>query len=125
VQARPGGAITAAWAAMRYLGHDGYCELTRQSLQATARLRDGLAQLDGLHVAGDPDISLIAVADERGRIRPIARELRRRGWVLGTQGDTSRGEEQTIHLTVTAGHLPHIDEFLHDLCEATALAGPA
>jgi sphinganine-1-phosphate aldolase len=119
---RPGGAITAAWAVLRYLGHDGYCQLTRQSLQATARLRDGLARIDGLQVAGDPDINLIAVADARGRIRPIARELRRRGWVLGTQGDTSRGEDKTIHLTVTAGHLPYIAEFLHDLGEAAALA---
>lgn len=119
---RPGGAITAAWAAMRYLGHDGYCELTRQSLQATAMLRDGLAAIDGLHVAGDPDINLIAVGDTRGRIRPIARELRKRGWVLGTQGDASRGENKTMHLTVTAGHLPHIAEFLDDLTAAADLA---
>ncbi|HEY1639973.1 MAG TPA: aminotransferase class V-fold PLP-dependent enzyme [Streptosporangiaceae bacterium] len=117
---RPGGAITAAWAAMRYLGQDGYCELTRQSLAATAALRAGLAAIDGLHVAGDPDINLIAIGDARGRVREIARELRRRGWVLGTQGDVSRGEEKTMHLTVTAGHRPHIDEFLHDLAEAAA-----
>lgn len=76
-------------------------------------------------MAGDPDINLIAIGDARGRVREIARELRRRGWVLGTQGDASRGEEQTMHLTVTAGHLPHIDEFLRDLAAAAAwLTGP-
>lgn len=122
---RPGGAVTAAWAAMRYLGHDGYCELTRQSLRATTRLREGLGSVPGLHVVGDPDINLIAIGDTRGRIKPVAAELRKRGWVLGTQGDASRGEERSIHLTVTAGHLPVIDEFLHDLSEAAALAGEA
>jgi sphinganine-1-phosphate aldolase len=115
---RPGGAITAAWAAMRYLGQAGYQELTRQSLAATATLRAGLDTIPGLHVAGDPDINLIAVADTRGRIPQIAAGLRRRGWVLGTQGDPARGEEPSIHLTVTAGHLPVIPEFLAGLAGA-------
>jgi hypothetical protein len=45
--------------------------------------------------------------------------------VLGTQGDASRGERTSMHLTVTAGHLPYIGEFLRDLTEAADLAEPA
>jgi glutamate/tyrosine decarboxylase-like PLP-dependent enzyme len=115
---RPGGAITAAWAAMRYLGQTGYCELTRQSLEATRVLREGIGIIDGLHVVTDPDINLMAIGDEHNRIRIIASELIRRGWVLGTQGASERGEEQTIHLTVTAGHRRVIGEFLGDLALA-------
>jgi sphinganine-1-phosphate aldolase len=115
---RPGGAITAAWAALRYLGHAGYCELTRRSLDATAALREGLDAIRGLHVVGDPDVNLIAVGDAHGRIRRIAAQLRCRGWVLGTQGDPASGQEPSIHLTVTAGHLRVMSEFLNDLAEA-------
>jgi sphinganine-1-phosphate aldolase len=125
---RPGGAITAAWAALRYLGQAGYCELTRRSLDATAALREGLKAIPGLHVVGDPDINLIAVGDEHGRIPGIAAGLRRRGWVLGTQGDPAYGQELSIHLTVTAGHLRVMSEFLADLAdaaaEASSTAGP-
>jgi glutamate/tyrosine decarboxylase-like PLP-dependent enzyme len=42
-----GRAITAAWAAMRYLGQAGCQELTRQSLAATATLRAGLDTIPG------------------------------------------------------------------------------
>lgn len=119
---RPGGAITAAWAAMRYLGRDGYCELTRLSLEAVAVLRAGLDQIAGLHVVGDPDVNLMAFGDSEGRIAAIARQLRQRGWALGTQGDAGRGEQKSIHLTVTAGHLPVIAEFLADLASAVAAA---
>jgi hypothetical protein len=86
-------------------------------------LREGVESVPGLRVVGDPGINLIAIGDVRGRVRPIAAELRNRGWVLGTQGNASRGEERSIHLTVTAGHLAVIGEFLHDLREAAALAG--
>jgi sphinganine-1-phosphate aldolase len=122
---RPGGAITAAWAALRHLGQAGYRELTRQALAATALLRAGLEAIPGLHVVGDPDINLIAVGDARDRIPAIAAGLRERGWVLGTQGDPARGEEPSIHLTVTAGHLPVMNEFLGDLANAAAAASPA
>ena len=83
-ETRPGGAITAAWAAMRYLGHSGYCELTRQSLEAVAILQAGLDRIPGLHVVGDPDINLIAFGDSQDRLREISAELRRRGWALST-----------------------------------------
>lgn len=119
---RPGGAITAAWATMRALGHSGYRDLTRQALGATRRLRAGLDAVTGLHVVGDPDMTLLAVGDSLGRIRPIAAGLRDRGWVLGVQGYAGTGEEPSIHLTVTAGHLPVIDEFLNDLSDAAAAA---
>jgi sphinganine-1-phosphate aldolase len=121
---RPGGAITAAWAVMRYLGHAGYCELTRQSLEATALLRKGLGTIPGLYVLGEPDINLIAVADTQDRIRPIAAQLRRQGWALGTQGSAD-GETPSIHLTVTAGHLRVIPEFLADLGQAAQRSAAA
>lgn len=117
---RPGGAITAAWAAMRYLGHAGYCELTRQSLDATAVLRQGLDAIHGLYVVGDPDINLVAIGDAQDRIGSIAAQLRRQGWALGTQGGS--GEPRSIHLTVTAGHLPVMPEFLGSLSQAARRA---
>jgi hypothetical protein len=45
--------------------------------------------------------------------------------VLGTQGDPARGEEHTFHLTVMAGHLRVMSEFLNDLAEAAEEASDA
>jgi len=103
---------------MRHLGHEGYCDLVRQSLDATGLLREGISRIEGLDVVGDPDINLLAVGDRGGRIAAIATELRRRGWELGTQGNPERGEQPTFHLTVTASHLAVAGEFLSDLAEA-------
>lgn len=118
---RPGGAIAAAWAVMRFLGKTGYRRLVAQALDATAQLSAGIADIEGLAVVSDPDICLIAFGDRDGRIADVAAELTRRGWVLGTQGPSPQ-VDCTIHLTVTSGHQPFIGEFLRDLRGAVEIA---
>ena len=45
---RPGGAIAAAWAGVQALGESGYLALASKALDASERLRRGIAQIDGL-----------------------------------------------------------------------------
>ncbi|MEO7761506.1 MAG: pyridoxal-dependent decarboxylase [Casimicrobiaceae bacterium] len=54
---RPGGAIAAAWAVMRYLGIDGYKRLAREMMRARDKMSNGIAAIDGLFVVGEPDLT--------------------------------------------------------------------
>jgi glutamate/tyrosine decarboxylase-like PLP-dependent enzyme len=46
VGSRPGGAVSAAWAVMNFLGQDGYLDLTRRALEVKDRLVAGIEQVE-------------------------------------------------------------------------------
>ncbi len=73
---RPAGPVAAAWAALMYIGHDGYLELTRT---AHDRLRAGVESIDGLAAATRRPRAGLGADD------PDARHLRR-GRASGSRG---------------------------------------
>lgn len=79
--------------------------------------------MNGLYVASNPDLNLLAVGDTQGRIPAIVSHLQREGWAVGMQGNSERHEVPTMHLTVTAGHLPVVGEFLADLAASADVSG--
>jgi sphinganine-1-phosphate aldolase len=110
---RPGGAIAAAWAVMNYLGAEGYLEIADTVIKTTARLREGIAAIDGLHILGDPAMSILALASDQYNIYGIGDELAARGWYLDRQHLPA-----SLHLTVTPAHAAVADLFLADLAGA-------
>ena len=52
---RPGGAIAAAWAAMKSLGEDGYLKLAQQIMETTKELISGIKSIPELSILGNPD----------------------------------------------------------------------
>jgi len=114
---RPGGAVAAAWAALHALGEDGYRAIAREVVAATERLKSGIAAIDGLHVVGEPAMSVLSFASRRGDIFRIADRLEARGWTLDRLQ-----RPDSIHLVVTPAHAPIVDEFLADLRAASERA---
>ena len=112
---RPGGAIAAAWAIMNYLGEEGYRRLAAQVMQATEQIRAGINAIDGLHVLGDPPMSLMAIASDRLNVYEVGDEMGARGWHLDRQQFPP-----TLHLTLNYAHVHQTDAFLRDLAAATA-----
>ncbi|MDX1616089.1 MAG: aspartate aminotransferase family protein [Candidatus Promineifilaceae bacterium] len=110
---RPGGAIAAAWAVMNYLGQEGYREIAATVMDTCRRLKEGIEQIEGIHVLGDPPMSLLALASDELNVFEIGDVLTQRGWHL----DRQQGPE-SLHLTVTYAHAPVADQFLRDLAEA-------
>lgn len=113
---KPGGAIAAAWAVMRYLGEEGYLQATRETMDATKLLVEGLNRINGLaclepvresnlitFVASDPAIDIMAVADQ----------LESRGWFRGRMR-----EPLGIHQGVNPAHLRVVDEYLAEVANA-------
>jgi hypothetical protein len=115
---RPGGAIAAAWAVMNYLGAEGYLEIAETVIQTVTRLREGIAAIDGVHVLGDPAMSILALGSDEHNVYEIGDELAARGWYLDRQHLPA-----SLHLTVTPAHAAVADQFLSDLAEAVGEAG--
>jgi sphinganine-1-phosphate aldolase len=118
---RSGGPLAAAWAVMRHLGHDGYLEAARSTLEATRRVRAGVDSIDGLRVLGAPQGNVLAIAGDGVDVFIVSDELRANGWFLTPQlryGPSPRN----LNLIVDAGSLDAADGLVVALGEAVAAA---
>jgi glutamate/tyrosine decarboxylase-like PLP-dependent enzyme len=114
---RPGGAIAAAWAVLRYLGQDGYRRLVGQALAYMDRFRAGIDAIPGLRVLGDPAMTVFGYTSDTLDIFAIAKGLTDRGWMVFPDEWPVRA----IRFMQSPGHEPYIDRYLADLREVADL----
>ncbi|SFQ58537.1 Glutamate or tyrosine decarboxylase [Amycolatopsis arida] len=124
---RSGGPVAAAWAVLRHLGDAGYLRLAEATLAAVRAIHDGIREIDGLRVLGDPDATLLALGTD-GEVDfdlfTVADEMRVRGWYL--QPQFAHGAAPvSLHLTVTAASHGGETWLLADLAAAVAAARAA
>lgn len=112
---RPGGAIAAAWAVLRYLGEEGYVRLARTTMETTDALRRGIAAVPGLSILGEPDLSVLAFASSTVDVYMLADRMEQHGWKLDRQQ-----LPPCLHLMVTPAHAAVVEPFLADLRAAVA-----
>jgi glutamate/tyrosine decarboxylase-like PLP-dependent enzyme len=112
VGTRPGGAIAAAWAVMRYLGEEGYLRITRRVLDMRARYQGGVAQL-GFRVFAEPELSIFGYGHDSLDMGAVADRLGTRGWFV-SRLTTPPG----IHVMLNLTHEPVVEEYLADLAAA-------
>ncbi len=112
---RPGGAIAAAWAAMKALGRDGYRELARRAMDAADDLKRHLQTIDGLEILGSEHTTIVTFGscDEAVDIYAVADQMQQNGWALDRQHKPA-----CLHCTVNAHNGPIIDDFSDDLQRA-------
>lgn len=111
---RPGALSAACWAAMQTMGEEGYLAATSRILETAATIRDGIGDIEGLHVMGNP-LWVIAFASDTLDIYRVMDALTAKGWNLNGLHRPS-----CVHLCVTLRHTqPGVAErFLADLREA-------
>jgi glutamate/tyrosine decarboxylase-like PLP-dependent enzyme len=114
---RPGGAIAAAWAVLNFLGEEGYLEIVHQVMHATDCLRAGVAEIEGIHILGSPEMSVVALASDQFNIYEIGDEMTLKGWYMDRQQFPP-----SLHVTLNYAHAKIIDDFLRDLTEAVQKA---
>jgi glutamate/tyrosine decarboxylase-like PLP-dependent enzyme len=113
---RPGGAIASAWAVMRYLGLEGYTRIARTTMEGRDRLIAGLEALDGFHVVGEPELSVMGYGATGIDIDALAQELGERGWFV-----SGMASPPGIHMgMLSPAHAAVVDEYLVDLRAAVA-----
>ncbi len=108
--ARPAAPIAAAWSVMNYLGWDGYLRLSKQAMETTLRLWEGIEAIAGLKIWSNPDATLLAFGSNSLDIMAIGDVMDQRGWHLDRQKNPD-----ALHMMVTPNHEKVIDEFLSDL----------
>ncbi|MEU6782435.1 aspartate aminotransferase family protein [Nonomuraea angiospora] len=118
---RSAGPLGGAWATLRALGTEGYLELGRATLEATVRLREGLARIPGLRVLGEPESSLVAFAGDGIDVFVLADEARERGWFLQPQLSYA-GIPANLHITVTGVTLAGVEDMLKVIAESAEAA---
>ena len=122
---RSGGPIAGTWAVVEHIGDDGYLELTDRALTAVDAIVACIEWEPGLHVVVPPDSTLVALAtDDTLDPFTLTDELVARGWYV--QPQLSFGDQgPSVHLSVSAGTLPHVQEFAAALTESVAAARAA
>jgi hypothetical protein len=102
---------------MNHLGQEGYLAMADTVMKTTVKLRDGVNAIEGVHILGDPAMSILAIGSDTLNVYEIGDELTLRGWHLDRQQFPP-----SLHLTVTHTHAQVADQFLDDLEQAVATA---
>ncbi len=114
---RPGGAISAAWAVMNYLGVSGYREKHRQVTDAREKVEEGVRTL-GFDILGTPKLGIVAFTHKESDVFTVYRNMYKKGWFASLTT-----EPPALHLMLSPFHLEVVDTYLRDLEESLAAAG--
>lgn len=113
---RPGGAISAAWAVMNFLGVEGYRAKQGEVVRAREQIEAGV-KAQGFSVLGRPQLGLIAFTRGDLDILAIWAKLREKGWFTGVTT-----EPKSLHLMLSPVHAQVAGAYLDDLAWAVAQA---
>lgn len=121
---RPGGAIAASWAALNFLGRDGYREIAAASMRAKERTIAALTAIEGVRVHGAPPLYAFSWAASGADMGAVAAAMGKRGFMCG-QTTHPAG----IHFMATPVHEPaaeaYADAAAESIAEARARSGPS
>lgn len=119
LSSKSGGPIAGAWAALNYLGEEGYRALVSEVMATTRRMMAGIQALPDLHILGQPDMSMFAVASDTLNVFALDDAMARRGWSLQPQF-SAVGVPATLHIAVNRSNVGREDAFLAALADACA-----
>lgn len=115
LSSRGAGPLAASWAIVKYLGVEGFTELTSKIVSAREKIIRGLRKMN-LDIIGRPVSSIVAFTTWDYRVFQICDLMKRRGWYIQAQpGSKKLGFPPSIHLTITPVHDDNTDEFLETL----------
>ncbi|MCC6214355.1 MAG: aspartate aminotransferase family protein [Polyangiaceae bacterium] len=111
---KSGGPLAAAWTTLQTIGEEGYLALARDMREATRRFAAGIADIPGLRILAQPDMTLLAFTSDDFHVFHLPDLMKRRGWYVQPTLGTGPLREH-VHLSVTSANVPHVDAFLADL----------
>jgi sphinganine-1-phosphate aldolase len=115
------GPIAGAWAAMHFIGDDGYVEITRAVKDATDEIVAAVDAAPDLRLLGRPDMNLLSFASDSVSVFHIADEMKEHNWYVQPQLAYGSSPEN-IHLSINPESVRWVDAMLADLHECTEKA---
>lgn len=115
------GPIAGAWAALNFLGEDGYLEFARQVRDATNKIVETIDAHPDLRMLGRPHMNLLSFASDTVSVFHIADEMKELRWFVQPQLAYTSSPEN-IHLSVNPASVHWTDDMLADLADCTERA---
>ncbi|EKM54708.1 uncharacterized protein PHACADRAFT_258725 [Phanerochaete carnosa HHB-10118-sp] len=114
---RPGSLIAGTWAAMQYMGYEGYLQSCREIVGGAKTIAGRIkAEFQGkLYVLGNPPASVVAFgsSDPKCSIHEVGDIMSKKGWHLN-----GIVRPDAIHIALTRLTVPMVDTFIADLHDA-------
>jgi len=110
---RPGSLIAGTWAAMQYIGWDGYLESCRSIVGAAKSIAQLIKkEIPELYVLGNPPASVVAFSSKHPKVsaHEVGDRMNKRGWHLNAIVNPD-----AVHIAVTRLTVPLVDTFIADL----------
>ncbi|MHA2398201.1 MAG: pyridoxal phosphate-dependent decarboxylase family protein [Promethearchaeota archaeon] len=110
---RPGGALAAAWIALRALGTDGYLNLAKIVMDTSKKLMKGINDIPELYIIGEPVMSVFSFTSDTIDIYNLGDLMDKKGWHLDRIQFPN-----ALHMMVNPHHAEIVEPFLKDLKES-------
>ncbi|KAJ6498960.1 pyridoxal phosphate-dependent transferase [Mycena sanguinolenta] len=110
---RPGALIAGTWAAMQYMGSDGYLDSCRAIVTCARTIADTIvASIPELYILGSPPASVVAFGSKHPRVNvlEVGDKMAERGWHLNALTGPA-----AVHIACTRLTVDRIDMFIADL----------
>ncbi len=117
---KPGGAIAAAWAALKVVGMDGYKANAKLIMELTRKMIDGINSIDGIEVMGKPEACLVGFTSSNHRlvnIFVVGDLMEQKGWHIDRQQNPN-----SLHVSINPTHVEAVEDYLVDLAECVTYA---
>ncbi|KPP82358.1 MAG: Sphingosine-1-phosphate lyase (SP-lyase) (SPL) (Sphingosine-1-phosphate aldolase) [Oceanicaulis sp. HLUCCA04] len=116
---RSGGPIAGAWAALNFIGEDGYLRFAKVTQEGARKICEAIHEIDGLKLLGKPPGNLLAFAAEDFDIFALSDAMKAKGWYLQPQFGFGPSPAN-LHISVGFVNAPNVDAMLDDLRAETA-----
>lgn len=115
---RSGGLIAQCWASMMALGEEGYLRHTKEILQSTKKIAEGVRGIDALRLCGPAAAMIVCFTtssafEGKVNIYAVADLMSKKGWSIN-----SHQSPPCVHLCCTVRQVGKEDAFLYDLKES-------
>jgi len=118
---KSGGPLAGAWAALNFIGDDGYMRLFGRMYDATRRICAGIDAHPDLFLLAPPDANLVAIGSNTVDVFHVCDEMRARNWFIQPQLSFA-GSPKNFHLSINPKADGWVDAFLADLDESVQTA---
>lgn len=113
---RPGGLIAACYGSLIAMGEEGYLRHSDAIAKAAQRIAQGLREIPGIKLIGDPKAQVVAFTSTEFDIFKLIDALKKNGWLLNPLQ-----RPNSLHICVTQRHVAVVEDFIRDVREGCEL----